>query len=137
MEKARFSIRNEMPPPDSGADCEPRRYTAPGGAEEAVCKKECAACVRRKNTPRSKDMVRSLQGRLNRIIGQLNGVKAMLDDNRYCGDILIQISAAESALKNIGYAVLQNHLETCVAEEIKKDNPAVIGEAVSLIRRLL
>ena len=46
----------------------------------------------------------------------------MLDDNRYCGDILIQIAAAESALQNIGYIILKEHMETCVAEEIEKGN---------------
>ena len=60
----------------------------------------------------------------------------MLDDNRYCGDILIQIAAAESALQNIGYIILKEHMETCVAEEIEKGNKAVIDEALELIRKL-
>ncbi|MCQ2459637.1 MAG: metal-sensing transcriptional repressor [Ruminococcus sp.] len=98
-------------------------------------KKECCSC-RSKNTPRAEQTIHSLQNRLNRVIGQLNGIKNMLDDNRYCGDILIQIAAAESALQNIGYIILKEHMETCVAEEIEKGNKAVIDEALELIRKL-
>ncbi len=95
---------------------------------------EC--CCHHKNTPRSEEMTRGLQNRLSRIIGQLGGIKSMLDDNRYCGDILIQVAAAESALQSFGYIVLRDHMQTCVAEELKKGNEAVLDEAVELIKKL-
>ena len=60
----------------------------------------------------------------------------MLDDNRYCGDILIQVAAVESALQSFGYLVLQDHLETCVVEEIQKGNTKILDEAVELIRKI-
>ena len=60
----------------------------------------------------------------------------MLDENRYCGDVLIQVAAVESALQAFGYLVLRNHLETCVTDEIRKGNTQVIGEAMELIKRL-
>ena len=60
----------------------------------------------------------------------------MIDDNRYCGDILIQIGAVESALQGLGYIVLQNHLQTCVAEEIKKGNEDILAEAIELIKKI-
>ena len=53
---------------------------------------------RHKNTPRSTELQADMQKRLNRAIGQLNGVKAMIEDNRYCGDVLTQLAAAESAV---------------------------------------
>ncbi|MEA4824458.1 MAG: metal-sensing transcriptional repressor [Clostridiaceae bacterium] len=93
-------------------------------------------CCRHKHTPRDEETVRQLQNRLNRIIGQLGGIKAMLDDNRYCGDILTQIAAAESALQSFGYLVLREHMETCVVEEIQQGNTAIIDEAVDLIKKL-
>lgn len=93
-------------------------------------------CCRHKNTPRNEQTVRSLQNRLSRIIGQLNGIKNMLDDNRYCGDILIQTAAAESALQSFGYLILKEHMETCVTEEIQKGNTEAIDEAVELIKKL-
>ena len=95
-----------------------------------------ACCARCKNTPRSTTEQRQLQHRLNRMIGQLGGISRMLDENRYCGDILIQVAAADQALKTLGRQILQNHMETCVAEEMKKGNDQVIAEAVDLIRRL-
>ena len=69
-------------------------------------------CPHHKSTPRSEKELRQLQNRLKRMIGQLNGIRKMLDDNRYCGDILIQVAAVESALQSFGYLVLQDHLET-------------------------
>lgn len=95
----------------------------------------CPAC-HHKHTPRDAEMLKHLKTRLNRMIGQLNGIGNMLDDNRYCGDILTQIAAVESALQNFGYIILQDHLETCVTEEIRSGNTAVIDEAVDLIKKL-
>lgn len=97
----------------------------------------CPMCaVRYKDKPREAVQVRLLQNRLNRIIGQLNGIKKMIDDGRYCGDILTQVSAAESALQNFGYVVLESHLESCVADEIKAGHTEIIAETVELIRKL-
>jgi DNA-binding FrmR family transcriptional regulator len=98
---------------------------------EDVC-----ACCRHKNTPRGAEEQKKLQNRINRIIGQLGGIQNMIEDNRYCGDILIQIAAVESALQNLGYIVLQDHLETCVVEEIRKGNTEIIAEAVDMIKKL-
>lgn len=80
-------------------------------------------------------MQRDLQKRLNRVIGQLNGVKGMVDDNRYCGDVLVQLAAAESAVHSIAGIVLQNHLETCVVEQVRAGNDDIIDEAMQLIKR--
>lgn len=88
-----------------------------------------------KETPRSVDFQNDLKKRLNRVIGQLNGVKDMLDDNRYCGDVLIQLAAAESAVRNVAALLLQDHLETCVVEQVQRGNTEVIDEAMQLIKR--
>ena len=97
---------------------------------------DLCACCHHKNTPRDAKLKKQLQNRINRIMGQLGGIKNMIDDNRYCGDILIQIGAVESALQGLGYIVLQNHLQTCVAEEIKKGNEDILAEAVELIKKI-
>lgn len=60
----------------------------------------------------------------------------MLDENRYCGDILTQIAAAESALQGVGYILLKEHMQTCVAEQIKEGNTEIIDEAVELMKKL-
>ena len=93
-------------------------------------------CCRHKRMPRDEETVRQLQNRLNRIIGQLGGVKAMLDDNRYCGDILTQLAAAGSALESLGHQILQEHMKSCVAEEIRSGNEEIIDETLALIKQL-
>ena len=98
--------------------------------------KKDGCCCRYKNTPRSQQTVHMLQMRLNRMIGQLNGIKKMLDDNRYCGDILIQIAAVENALQKFGYLVLKDHMETCVAEEIRKLAETSGSEAKKIVEVL-
>jgi CsoR family transcriptional regulator, copper-sensing transcriptional repressor len=95
--------------------------------------KQC--CGKHKNTPRSAEMQDDLQKRLNRAIGQLNGCKAMIDDNRYCGDILTQLAAAESAIHRVSEIMLRNHMETCVVEQITEGNTEVVDEVMQLIRR--
>lgn len=95
-----------------------------------------AACpCRHKETPRGEELQADLQKRLNRVIGQLGGVKAMLDDNRYCGDVLVQLAAAESAVRSISSKLLQNHLETCVVEQIQRGNVEVVDEVMQLMRK--
>ena len=93
-------------------------------------------CCHAKHTPRSDELKRDVTRRLNRAIGQLNGIKAMIDDNRYCGDVLVQLSATRSAIQSIERIVLQNHLQTCVVEEIRAGNDEIIDEAMDLIKRV-
>lgn len=92
-------------------------------------------CERHKSTPRSEEFQADLQKRLNRVIGQLNGVKGMIEDNRYCGDVLVQLCAAESALKSVSCLVLENHMQTCVVEEIQAGNTEVVTELMGLVRK--
>ena len=96
----------------------------------------CSCCQHHKHAPRPESEQKALNDRLNRIIGQLGGIKNMLADNRYCGDILIQLSAVESALQSFGYMVLSDHLKTCVVENIKDGNLAILDETVDLVKKL-
>ena len=100
---------------------------------EIGCEK---CCPRYKNSPRDEKAVRLLQNRLNRMIGQLNGIKNMVEGNRYCGDILTQVAAVESALQSFGYLILHDHLETCVVEEIRKGNTQIVEEAVEFDEKI-
>lgn len=92
------------------------------------------SCCHRKKTPRSAELQADVQKRLNRAIGQLNGVKAMIDENRYCGDVLTQLSAAESAIRRVRELLLKEHMETCVVEEVQAGNTEVIDEVLNLMR---
>ena len=94
----------------------------------------CLRKTQKSSSKRGAD--KQLKNRISRMSGQLNGISRMLDENRFCGDILVQIAAVESALQNLGYIILQDHLSSCVAEEIKAGNSDIIDETVDLIRKL-
>jgi len=96
---------------------------------------ESCCCCRHKSTPRDEGFQQNIQTRLNRAIGQLGGVKAMIDDNRYCGDVLLQLAAAEKAIHRVSELILENHLHTCVVEQVRSGNEEVIDEAMDLIRK--
>lgn len=93
-------------------------------------------CDKHKHVPRDEKEIKSLKNRLHRMVGQLNGIEKMIDDNRYCGDVLIQIAAVEKALQAFGYIVLQDHLETCVTEDIKNGDEEIMDEVIELIKKL-
>ena len=93
-------------------------------------------CCHTKHTPRSVAQHKNLKNRLNRMIGQLNGIGRMLEENRYCGDILTQVAAVESALQGFGFIVLKEHLETCVVEEVLNGNDKIMDETIELVKKL-
>lgn len=99
-------------------------------------KETCACCERHKNVARSEEELKDLKVRLNRLNGQINGISKMLDDNRYCGDILIQVAAVESALQSIGYILLKTHMETCVVDDIKNGKTDSLEDAINLFKKL-
>ncbi len=92
-------------------------------------------CCHIKHTPRSEELKKNVTRRLNRAIGQLNGVKSMVAEDRYCGDVLTQLAAAESAVRSVSRLLLQDHLETCVVERVQKGDTEVIEELMSLLRQ--
>ena len=97
---------------------------------------ENCPCQRYKQTPRGQQQVKALQNRLSRMMGQLGGIKNMLEENRYCGDILTQVSAVEKALQSFAYEILQDHMETCVAEKIRQGDEEILQETLGLIKKL-
>lgn len=107
-----------------------------GRADQADQADQASDCpCRHKSTPRSMELQADMQKRLNRAIGQLTGVKAMIEDNRYCGDVLTQLAAAESAVRRVSEMVLAEHMRTCVVEEVRVGNDEVIDEVMALMRR--
>lgn len=104
-----------------------------GRADQADQASDCPC--RHKSTPRSMELQADMRKRLNRAIGQLTGVKAMIEDNRYCGDVLTQLAAAESAVRRVSEMVLAEHMRTCVVEEVRAGNDEVIDEVMALMRR--
>ena len=93
-------------------------------------------CCHTKHTPRNEDDIKNLKSRIHRIVGQMNGIEKMIDENRYCGDILTQLSAVESALQSLGYLILEEHLTTCVVEDIQAGNMETMQEVMKCIKNL-
>ena len=75
--------------------------------------------------------------RLNRVAGQVEGLKKMILERRYCPDILTQIKAVRSALKTIEGNILETHLHACVAEAMAGQNQTQITEKIDEIKEML
>ena len=85
---------------------------------------------------RSREDTDKLVKSLNRIEGQVKGIKRMVEEDRHCDDLLIQISAVQAALKKIGEDILLHHMKTCMVEEIKDGKIETIDEVMYLFTRL-
>lgn len=94
-------------------------------------------CRCRKTKHRSEEEYKSLVNRLNRIEGQVRGVKKMLDTDIYCTDILVQVSAIQAALNAFSRELLSNHIHTCVADDIRNGKDETIDELVQLLQKLM
>ena len=97
-------------------------------------KKEC--CGQRKKE-RSEKEYKSLINRLRRIEGQVRGVKRMVEQDAYCTDILIQVSAINAALNSFNKVLLSNHIRTCVAKDIRDGKDETIDELVDTLQKLM
>lgn len=87
----------------------------------------------------SHDEKKKLKNRLRRVIGQVEAVGRMIEDDEYCVDILMQLSAATGALNKVGQIILEQHIQTCVSEAIKsgnaKERVEKIEELMSVFRK--
>jgi DNA-binding FrmR family transcriptional regulator len=75
--------------------------------------------------------------RLKRIEGQVRGLQRMVDDDRYCGDILDQIASVQQALRSVGKVVTRNHLETCVTDALRSGDREAAEETYDEVMNLL
>lgn len=89
-----------------------------------------------KHTHRASDNESKLINRLNRLEGQIRGIKSMVEEDVYCDDILIQVAAVKSALDAFSSSLFEEHLKTCVVRDIKANNPEIIEEVLTTIKRL-
>ncbi len=94
--------------------------------------KECCCNKTKKRTEEEK---KKIESRMNRLIGQMNGIKNMINEDRYCDDILIQLSAIDKSIKSLANYILENHIHSCVIENINSGNYEVLDEIVDLFKR--
>ncbi len=84
------------------------------------------------------DKVKSnLISRLNRIEGQVRGVKGLIERDAYCDDVLNQIASIQSALNGVGKLLLEHHLKSCVLERIQEGDNEVISELLTTVNKLI
>ncbi|GGI40695.1 metal-sensing transcriptional repressor [Mammaliicoccus stepanovicii] len=87
-------------------------------------------------TPRTREEKDKVINRLKRIEGQVRGIQNMVEDDRYCLDVLVQISAIQSALKNVGFAVTERHMQHCVSDAIQNgDGEEMIDELLTVLKQ--
>ncbi len=95
------------------------------------------SCCSSKMTERSQEERKKLIHRLNRIEGQIRGIRGMVERDAYCADILVQSSAVTAALNAFNKDLLANHIRNCVARDIREGKDEVIDELVATIQKLM
>ncbi len=103
-----------------------------GAKEQRKC---CCCSSRTKN--RTQDEYNALVHRLNRVEGQIRGIRKMLENNAYCIDIITQVSAANAALNSFTKELLSEHIKTCVINDIKNGKTETADELANTLQRLL
>ena len=92
------------------------------------------ACCNKK-TKRSSDEKKLIINRLNRISGQISGITKMVENDAYCNDVLVQLSAVKNSVKSLSSHILENHLYTCVTRDLENGDLDTIDELISLFKR--
>ena len=94
-------------------------------------------CCCHKTKERSETEYKDLIHRLNRMEGQIRGIRKMVENDAYCTDILVQVSAVTAALNSFNKVLLANHIRTCVAEDIREGKDETIDELVTILQKLM
>lgn len=113
---------------------------------QATCSADSNSC-HHAHSPQSKDeprrshhsdeMKNILTTRLNRVEGQIRGIKGMIERDTYCDDVLTQIAAVQSALNGVGKLLLEGHMKSCVIERIHAGDDEVIDELLVTVKKLM
>lgn len=97
----------------------------------------CFSEERRKYRDKEGKEYKGLISRLNRIEGQVRGVRRMLEEDRYCVDIMTQVSAIQSALGSFNKELLAQHIKTCVVRDVREGDDAMVDELVALLSKMV
>ena len=94
-------------------------------------------CCMHKTKHRPEEEYKALLNRLNRVEGQVRGIKKMVESDAYCTDILIQVSAVQAALNAFNRELLSNHVKTCVATDVQNGKTETLDELLSVLQKLM
>lgn len=98
---------------------------------------ETEGCGCHKTKERSPEEVKRLVHRLNRVEGQIRGIRGMVEKSAYCPDILAQVAAANAALNAFSRELLAEHIRTCVAQDVRQGHEETLDELVATIQKLM
>lgn len=98
---------------------------------------EQCGCCSHKTKERSEKEYKDLIHRLNRIEGQIRGIRGMVEKNAYCPDILVQVAAANAALNSFNKVLLSNHIKTCVTRDIREGKDETVDELLVTLQKLM
>ena len=99
-------------------------------------KKKCCSCPERKKERPEQEYV-DLIHRLNRIEGQVRGIRRMVERDAYCTDILVQVAAVNAALNSFNKVLLSNHIKTCVTRDIREGKEETVDELLITLQKLM
>lgn len=97
----------------------------------------CGSGIGERHSHHSETVKNNLTSRLNRIEGQIRGIKGMIEKDTYCDDVLNQIAAVQSALNSVGKLLLEGHMKSCVIERIQAGETEVIDELLVTVNKLM
>lgn len=103
--------------------------------DKTIDEKQSYETCRKSNHP--DNVKKDLTTRLNRIEGQIRGIKGMIDNDVYCDDVITQLSATQSALNSVAKILLEGHLKGCVVNRLSEGDEAVLDEFVVTIQKLM
>jgi len=94
-------------------------------------------CCSNKTKTRTEEEKKGLQNRLSRIEGQIRGINRMIEDDAYCIDVLTQINAVSGALKSLTKIILDEHIRTCVADDVRNGSDDKLNELTATLSKLM
>lgn len=104
---------------------------------EPVFEDQCGHDHSDRKSHHSDNTKKNLITRLNRIEGQIRGIKGLIEKDTYCDDVITQISATQAALNSVAKILLEGHMKSCVVERIQEGDQEVIDELLTTIQRLM
>ena len=103
--------------------------------DEKNLEEPCRGCHPKKE--RTEEERRKLVNRLNRIEGQIRGIRGMLERDAYCPDILAQAAAANAALNAFSRELLSSHIRSCVVNDVRAGNDEIVDELLDTLQKLM
>jgi DNA-binding FrmR family transcriptional regulator len=98
---------------------------------------QCCSSDGERKSHHSDKVKSNLTTRLNRIEGQIRGIKGLIEKDTYCDDVITQISATQSALNSVARILLEGHMKTCVLEKIQEGDTEILDEVMVTIQKLM